>query len=549
MKIEATTHLRVVALPTAALMAFRLVEALSTSGFPDIYTSISLLAGLGLAITLIIASFNSAFISITTKQPGFEFIEPPTIPTWIPWLGHALSYRSSPATFLKRCSQRYGPVYKFLAGGKYLVVISHPITISNLLRDRSKTIGIFDFQFLHKVTGIKDMTRMPHIYSHLVGVILTHPRKALSERHLGDVAASFNEQLFLILPTFLHGSEEMTFGVTDFVRRSLFPCTTMALLGHPFVDHDMYEDFFAFDDAAPQIIQKASFSGRLSAEDARDRIVQKLSSCVQQHWRDEDGGYLEGAEHPFISEIVRSMKAGNLTEDEMGRLLMSWMWGAHSNVIRVSIWLINYILTDDVMRETIRNEVLAGVEKVFSDIGSFIHDDPRCFDPNHFPFLNSAIKETLRIISLPSSARTVLEDTVLEGHDGQPIRLHKGEIIMADITSMHYNQQYFEDPHTFKFDRFVKSKGDTIFQQKVFLPFGSGTHVCIGRHYAQHVIRVFMISLFHFYDIGPGIGSSRLPPVDPKSFLTLLHSDKDLSITIRRHHEDRLNDFLYAQSS
>ena len=68
-----------------------------------------------------------------------------------------------------------------------------------------------------------------------------------------------------------------------------------------------------------------------------------------------------------------------------------------------------------------------------------------------------------------------MADLDVMGDNNRPIRIRKGEILLADVLNMHSNPDYYEEPTVLKFDRFV-TEAAPIEQSKAFLPFGTGVH-------------------------------------------------------------------------
>ncbi|KAG8948379.1 hypothetical protein FRC03_000734 [Tulasnella sp. 419] len=58
--------------------------------------------------------------------------------------------------------------------------------------------------------------------------------------------------------------------------------------------------------------------------------------------------------------------------------------------------------------------------------------------------------------------------------------VEKDTIIFVSPPAVHYNPKYYPDPYEFKPERFL---GD--FDPKTFLPFSSGTRICLGRHFSE----------------------------------------------------------------
>lgn len=137
-----------------------------------------------------------------------------------------------------------------------------------------------------------------------------------------------------------------------------------------------------------------------------------------------------------------------------------------------------------------------------------------------FPILDSALNESLRLTSSSISARRVLQPTKWplstnkpkqsngDGNDDSKnngsqedeeekyIELKKGEDFTVMSWAVHFNESIYEDPYTFKYDRFVGNG-----RRLPLLVFGGGAHMCPGRHYARGEMIAVMVMLMRFFEM------------------------------------------------
>lgn len=107
--------------------------------------------------------------------------------------------------------------------------------------------------------------------------------------------------------------------------------------------------------------------------------------------------------------------------------------------------------------------------------------------PEHFarlraeglPFALQVLKESMRLFPPAYGiARTALRDTVVGGF---PIR--KDELVFISQWLLHRDPRFFPDPMRFDPDRFLPEREARI-PRYAYLPFSSGSRVCIGNHFA-----------------------------------------------------------------
>jgi len=108
---------------------------------------------------------------------------------------------------------------------------------------------------------------------------------------------------------------------------------------------------------------------------------------------------------------------------------------------------------------------------------------------------NAVYYETLRMFPpVNRIPKVCTEDTVLTcsaaalpGHDPhsqdlprKKVRIPKGTNITIHPPGLHYNPRFWEDPYSFKPERFL---GD--WPKEAFLPFSGGARACIGRRFFE----------------------------------------------------------------
>ncbi|KAF8161202.1 cytochrome P450 [Crassisporium funariophilum] len=126
-------------------------------------------------------------------------------------------------------------------------------------------------------------------------------------------------------------------------------------------------------------------------------------------------------------------------------------------------------------------------EKLFQNIKSALPDgrDPMYEEMSLFTYSMAVFYETLRMFPpAVNFIKTSAEDTGLvvgNIHDERlVVPVPKGTTISVNVTALHYNPRYWEDPHSFKPARFL---GD--WPRDAFLPFSSGARACVGRKFFE----------------------------------------------------------------
>ncbi|RYO45199.1 hypothetical protein AA0113_g10495 [Alternaria arborescens] len=116
------------------------------------------------------------------------------------------------------------------------------------------------------------------------------------------------------------------------------------------------------------------------------------------------------------------------------------------------------------------------------------------------PFLNACIRETLRLLP-PANGKTAQRTAPSCTIAGTYIPA--GTIVSADLYTIQRSPQYFNDPASFRPERWLEGAEENGFDgdnRSASRPFLIGSRACIGRHMAQQSIRLIMAKLLWRYD-------------------------------------------------
>ncbi|KAI9669877.1 MAG: hypothetical protein M1831_006912 [Alyxoria varia] len=169
--------------------------------------------------------------------------------------------------------------------------------------------------------------------------------------------------------------------------------------------------------------------------------------------------------------------------------------------------------------------------------------------------LNSTLQETLRVYSEGASARFVTQDTEIDGR----LLLKKGNVLQIPNAVLHRDHNTWGDV-SFEPRRFMKDSDNlgknissTSDERKIksstsatsYRPFGGGSTVCPGRHFASmEIIGTAAIMIWRF-DLSPRNGKSwTLPPTKQQSIVEAVWPPShDLEVDFKKRdsaHDARL---------
>jgi cytochrome P450 len=100
--------------------------------------------------------------------------------------------------------------------------------------------------------------------------------------------------------------------------------------------------------------------------------------------------------------------------------------------------------------------------------------------------LSFAMQETLRRYPpLPVIPRTTLCDFEWQGY-----RIPAGTMVVVSPIHTHYMPEWWDAPERFDPERFAPGRAEHERHTHSWIPFGGGTHMCIGRRFAEAQVRL-----------------------------------------------------------
>lgn len=314
-----------------------------------------------------------------------------------------------------------------------------------------------------------------HYPTLVADVLIPAIHKANTQSILHTITASFNRQLVTVLQEAHRQSGP--FSLKHFTSFALFSSSMTAIFGESF-PIDIYDDTMLVDRDAYFLFTPPlsffAFSAHRAQSRIQTRLLNYMSPWIDTHGnQDIDGVSIHG------NDVLRGLTSSQMPLRDQAGALQAYIWAIYTNISNLSFWLFAHLLADPTSYERLQEEVDHGVKTEFMDAGKTLIDGahPGVIGGPSFRLLGSAVKEIGRLYMLPASYRTANADVVFPstGASDEPETFwaRKGDIVVANITGMHWDEQWFEDPLSFRVDRFF----DVTAEQKRYLSiFGRGTY-------------------------------------------------------------------------
>ncbi|KAK7102395.1 cytochrome P450 7A1-like [Littorina saxatilis] len=168
------------------------------------------------------------------------------------------------------------------------------------------------------------------------------------------------------------------------------------------------------------------------------------------------------------------------------------------NTFRVNYWCLYHLLEHKHVRTALVQELQEAMEQNQIEgenkVGFTIED----FDK--LPNLDSFLKETLRMASGVFMVRKVIDDTDFTMPNGQTYTVRKGDRVAMYPPAHHMDAEIFEDPETFKYDRFVDTKFYKYGQELKTPLIGFGS-LCPGKRMSMLQIKWFLVNVLNSFSM------------------------------------------------
>ncbi|XP_065208481.1 methyl farnesoate epoxidase-like [Planococcus citri] len=215
-------------------------------------------------------------------------------------------------------------------------------------------------------------------------------------------------------------------------------------------------------------------------------LVDFLKDVVKKHQELQGDSFI----NTFLQEVNnnKSNKDSTFTENQLLAILMDFFMAGTETTSNTLSFIIHYLVKYPQVQEKIHAEI----DKALSP-----QQIPTMEDREKLVYLEATIMEVQRHgspvpIAIPHKA---IQDTELMNYS-----IPKDTIVLPSIWSVHMDEDYWKDPHVFRPERFIDSKGKII-QHTHFMPFGIGKRRCIGEILAKTTLFIFLSAILQNFKL------------------------------------------------
>jgi cytochrome P450 family 6 len=173
-----------------------------------------------------------------------------------------------------------------------------------------------------------------------------------------------------------------------------------------------------------------------------------------------------------LIDLIIQLKNGdkNLSTNLLIAQAVSFLFGAYETSSTVICFTLYELAKDQNSQEKLREEILSKSEVSFENIANTCER----------PFLHQVLNESMRLYS-----EIPFFDRIYEGHEDylldpfSDFKVKSGTPFWIPIYALSHDENFFDDPWTFKPERF-----ENVPENIAHMPFGIGPRSCIGKRFA-----------------------------------------------------------------
>ncbi|KAI0338638.1 cytochrome P450 [Trametopsis cervina] len=418
----------------------------------------------------------------------YSFDGPPTVWPMIPFLGDTVQYLFKHTHYVEHCRTAYGPIFRCMLGNRSMIVVCDYAGIQAILKDKTRSLSAtVSSRDIVRAIGDVDSDIGPYLFDRLVPVAAD----IFSIQNLPAMLPTVNRVIWRHLESIVKSGRSQTTPLSSFVGEILFSAVTIGVYGDNF-PLSALADFEILDRDFVRLLIKVPFLA-ISARRSRSRLLKVIDSYVESAGPSSGAGVLPEP----ATKLLNVLADLNISSAERNGVLLLFTWGLHTSLIRTAFWMFAHILNNPDVMYRLRTEIDQALVNEFHSIDSLLDAPPGRLDGESFALLNSLVKEALRTTSVNTPVREACEDMMITLSNGMTYPIRKGEYVAASIPALHTGAGRYENPLEFRDDRFI-NKDD---KKAPYLPWGGGDHICRGRFFSMHVLKMIAILAIHSLDL------------------------------------------------
>ncbi|MBF6328275.1 cytochrome P450 [Nocardia transvalensis] len=442
-----------------------------------------------------------------------RFSGPKEIPTvtWRDGIGGTLAFKRDQITFLGKGLERHGDIFRFRPLGIPMVLVNHPDYIRHILVDKGEQYD--KDAVLFKV--VRPVLRQGLIANADMELWRRQRRMMaphFTPRTVSAFARNMTDETVQMLDRWERRTDtDSPLDITDeigqlalrIVNRSLFSADVGAsaqAFERAFqVANGILGAFFRFP-FPPLSVPTPSHRRLRRAIEDMDAFV---SGFIEKRLRDDVAVGEETDLLTLLLHTVDEEDGKGMDLEQLHHEVLNICVGAYETTTNTLSWTF-YLLA---RHPEVEQRLHAEVDRVLGDRVPTFEDLPK------LKYTRMIVEETLRIYSPAYQfMRRARDEDEIDGY-----RMPAGTNVLINSYFLHRHPEFWDDPERFDPGRFTPEEVAKR-PKHVYVPFGSGHRVCIGKHFALTELTLVLATVARRHRLLQPAGA---PEVYPEALITL----------------------------
>ncbi len=251
-------------------------------------------------------------------------------------------------------------------------------------------------------------------------------------------------------------------------------------------------------------------------------IVAQKQRVWRKLWSDAHRDTASGDQQQEPASMLQAMRDisnpespnynGAISLDTLEGFLLDFIFGGVATISGLCYALLNILLHYPTVMSRLQDEV--------DNVTGKSARRPTLEDQDKMPYTLAVVYELARYVTIvPVLAHRALEESKLGGY-----RIPVGTPIMVNIWAMHHDEEFWDDPWSFRPERFLDENNQLLPldhpNRTHVMAMGSGTRVCMGEVFAWRRLFLYTAYVAQSFNLWPS--ESGLVSCDCRTFPTSL---------------------------
>ncbi|KAJ3641250.1 hypothetical protein Zmor_027764 [Zophobas morio] len=228
---------------------------------------------------------------------------------------------------------------------------------------------------------------------------------------------------------------------------------------------------------------------RFCPKSVEKKLTQIVSQTLQYR---EDNNIVRNDFLQIIRELKKTSKDYEFTDLDVTAHAAGFFGDGYETSSQVMSFVLYHLAANEDVQMKLRNEI----NEAFDEKERLPYEVLQTLT-----YLDGVFNETLRLTPpVFFLQKMCTEDFSYVSKDSKSVLIEKGTPIVLPIYGLQTDPQYFEDPESFKPERFLAENKERV-KKCTFMPFGEGPRACLGQRFGALQVKVGVSYLIKNFEL------------------------------------------------